>query len=88
MTPKLTDEMRDELKRQAGQPVTIEDDLTHVRHVLLPFDVYERVRAVFDDDTFDIAETYATQCQVAGGAGWDDPEMKIYDNYDLNRNSS
>ncbi|MSR59463.1 MAG: hypothetical protein EXS05_17770 [Planctomycetaceae bacterium] len=88
MTPKLTDEMRDELSRRIGEPLTVEDDQTHIQYVLLPLDVYERVRAVFDDGTFDVAETYAAQSQVAGAVGWDDPEMAVYDRYDLHRKSS
>ena len=88
MTPKLTDEMRSALSLQAGQPVTVEDEQTHVHYVLVPLDVYDRVRAVFNDDTFDIAETYPAQSQVAGASGWDDPAMAVYDNYDLHRKSS
>ena len=88
MTPKLTDEMRSALNRQVDRPVTVEDEQTHVHYVLLPLDVYERVRAVFNDSTVDISETYPAQSRVAGAAGWDDPEMAVYDNYDLHRKSS
>ena len=87
MTPKLTDEMRSALSQQAGQPVTVEDEQTHVNYVLLPLDVYLRVRDVLDDESFDITETYTAQSQVAGASGWDDPEMAVYDNYDLHRKS-
>lgn len=88
MTPKLTDEMRSALNRQAGHPVTVEDEQTHMHYVLLPLDAYERMRALFDDSAFDIAETYTAQSRVAAAAGWDDPEMAVYDNYDLHRKSS
>lgn len=88
MRPKLTDEMRDELSRRVGEAVTVEDDRTHVQCALLPLDIYERIRAVFDDGTFDIAETNAAQSQVAGAAGWDDPEMAVYDQYDRHRKPS
>jgi hypothetical protein len=86
MTPKLTDEMRTALSRQADRPVTVEDDQTHLQYVLLPLEIYERLRAIFDDSTFEIAETYSAQSRVAGAAGWDDPEMDVYDQYDLHRN--
>ena len=55
MTPKLTDEMRTALSRQADRPVTVEDDQTHLQYVLLPLEIYERLRAIFDDSTFDEA---------------------------------
>jgi hypothetical protein len=85
MTPKLTDEMLSALSRQADRPVTVEDDQTHIHYVLLPLEIYERVRAVFDDSDFDLVETYPAQSRVAGAAGWDDPEMDVYDQYDLHR---
>lgn len=74
--------MRDEITRQSGGPVVVEDDATESLYVLLPMDQY---RSLFDDSDFDLAETYAAQSAVAGASGWDDPEMDRYDNYDANR---
>ena len=85
MTPKLTDEMRTDLSRQADSPVTVEDDQTNIQYVLLPLDIYERVRAVFDDSDIDIVETYPAQSRVVGAAGWDDADMHVYDQYGLHR---
>ena len=85
MTPKLTPEMREALLHTAGQPVTVEDDQTHLQYVLLPLGIYQRVRSIFGDESFDVADTYAAQSAVAGAAGWDDPEMAIYDDYDSHR---
>lgn len=85
MTPKLTPEMREALLQKAGQPVTVEDDQTHLHYVLLPLTIYQRVRAIFGDESFDVADTYTAQSTVAGAAGWDDPEMAVYDDYDSHR---
>ncbi|MBI3862187.1 MAG: hypothetical protein HY290_09860 [Planctomycetia bacterium] len=85
MTPKLTSEMREALLQQPGQPVTVEDDQTHLHYVLLPLSVYQRVRLIFGDESFDVTDTYAAQSAVAGAAGWDDPEMDVYDQYDVHR---
>ena len=85
MTPKLTVEMREALLQQPGQPVTVEDDQTHLHYVLLPLNVYQRVRSLFADDSFDVTDSYAAQSAVAGAAGWDDPEMEVYDRYDDHR---
>ncbi len=87
MTPKLTIEMREALLQQPGQPVTVEDDQTHLRYVLLPLSIFQRVRSLFADESFDVADTYAAQSAVAGAAGWDDPEMDVYDRYDEHRKS-
>ena len=88
MTPKLTPEMREALLQKAGQPVTVEDDETHLRYVLLPLSVYLRVKAIFGDESFDITDSYAAQSAVAGAAGWDDPEMDVYDDYDSHHRRS
>ena len=85
MTPKLTEEMREAIRQQAGQPVTVEDEQNHLHYVLLPLEVYQRVRTVFADEQFDVVDTYAAQSAVAGAAGWDDPEMDVYDDYDAHR---
>jgi hypothetical protein len=85
MTPKLTAEMREALLQKPGQPVTVEDDQTHLQYVLLPLEDYYRVRSIFGDESFDVADAYAEQSAVAGAAGWDDPEMDVYDDYDSHR---
>lgn len=85
MIPKLTPEMRDALLQTPGQPVTVEDDQTHLHYVLLPLKIYQRVRSLFGDDSFDVADTYPAQSAAAGAAGWDDPEMAVYDDYDSHR---
>lgn len=85
MTPKLTPEMREALQLQPGRLVTVEDDETHLHYVLLPINVYQRVRSVLEDESFNVADTYAAQSAAAGAAGWDDPEMSVYDEYDRHR---
>jgi len=85
MAPKLTNEMRSALQEHPGQPVTVEDDQTHRQYVLLPLDIYQRAQAIFADDSFDVRDAYAAQSAVAGAAGWDDPQMDVYDDYDAHR---
>ena len=85
MPPKLTAEMRDALIQRRGQPITVEDDQTHLRYVLMPLNVYQRVRSIFADESFDVTDTYGAQSAAAGAASWDDPEMDAYDHYDAHR---
>lgn len=85
MTPKLTPEMREAIVAQHGAPIAVEDELTKARYVLLPLTLYQKVKSIFADESFDVADTYAAQSSAAGVAGWDDPEMAVYDDYDAHR---
>lgn len=85
MPPKLTAEMRDALLQHSGQPITVEDDQTHLCYLLIPLNVYQRVRSIFADESFDVTDAYGAQSAAAGAAGWDDPEMDVYDQYDAHQ---
>jgi hypothetical protein len=50
MTLKLTDELRQALAEQAGQPLQVEDPVTHDRYVLLQLGVYEQLQRAMDYD--------------------------------------
>ncbi|MDA1018459.1 MAG: hypothetical protein O3A00_28885 [Planctomycetota bacterium] len=88
MTLKLTNEIRQALHASPGQPVTIEDEQSNEKYVLLPMGTYQRFYNIFRDETFDVADTYSAQNAVAASSGWDDPEMEIYNDYDAHRNRS
>jgi hypothetical protein len=52
MTLKLPDELRQALARQPGEPLQMEDPVTHARYVLVKRDVYEQLeRAMTYDAT-------------------------------------
>lgn len=53
MTPKLTPELSQALASHPGEPLTVEDPVTHAQYVLVPRDVYERLQQVIDYDTSD-----------------------------------
>jgi hypothetical protein len=59
----LSEEQRCELDRP--EPARVRDPQTNETYVLVRADVYERMRAIIDG--------------FAHRAGWDDPEMDIYD---------
>ena len=88
MTAKLTSEQRDDLLLHGNHPVPVIDSATNAVYFLVASDLFERVRPLFDDEPFDIVETYAIQSEVAGKSGWDDPEMDVYNNYDAHRPQS
>jgi hypothetical protein len=85
MTLSLTAEQRRALADHPGEPVEVIDEVSHARFVLLPAEQFDRVKALVAADEFDIRETYAAQDAALRAAGWDDPELDIYNDYDANR---
>jgi hypothetical protein len=66
MTPKLTDELRQALARQPGEPLQIEDPVTHDRYILVKLDVYEQLQraATYDASDPDPRDFYPTFAQA------------------------
>ncbi|MGC8641776.1 MAG: hypothetical protein ACP5XB_18060 [Isosphaeraceae bacterium] len=58
MTPLLTDDQRQALDVQGGSPIYVVDLVTNARYVLLRADLFERFKAIFEEE-FDPRETYA-----------------------------
>lgn len=51
MTPKLSQELRQALAKQPGEPLTVEDPVTNARYVLIQVDAYERLQHAVDSDS-------------------------------------
>lgn len=51
MSAKLTEELRQALANQPGQPLQVEDPVTHERYVLIQLDVYEQLQRAMDYDS-------------------------------------
>jgi len=81
MTPPLTEEQSRAVAARPNTPVRLVDPNTNATYVLLRAEEYDRVRALLEDD-FDIREAYPAQFSVAMRAGWGDPAMDDYNNYD------
>lgn len=87
MAPRINEEIRKALQQQPGKPLEVEDDQTHRKYVVIPAETFQKVRALFyDDSQFDPSEAYPLLDETFGGAeGWDAPGMEAYDNYDAHR---
>jgi hypothetical protein len=81
MTLQLTEEQRRAVA-EAEEPVRVMDPQTHATYVLLPEDVYDRVRALVDLEDLSPEEKLRLLAESGRRAGWDDPAMDDYDNYD------
>ena len=88
MMTALSDQMRQALEAEHGPPVMLVDEQTSRVYYVISAEQYETVRALFTDDEFDPREAYPLMAKAAGDAGWNDPLMDAYDNYDEHRKSS
>lgn len=87
MPIQLTDDQWNEVDRVGESPIRVCDPAQRAAYVLLRADVYERFKSLFEDDPVTDQERLFQLRQFGQRAGWDDPEMDIYDDLDPRRNS-
>ena len=80
-TTNLTAEQSQALAAHPNASLRLLDPQTNRAYVLVPAEVFERIKTLVQDD-YDIRDTYAAQFQSAFRAGWGDPAMDDYDHYD------
>ena len=86
MTIQLTDEQWASM--QADElPVRVSDPAQNATFVLVRADVYERFKSLFEEDPVTQRERLFQFQQFGQRAGWDDPEMDVYDELDPRRKS-
>ena len=88
MTIQLTVEQSRVLGQNSDSPVHVVDAGTNENYVLVPWDIYERIQSLFTDDELSAMEKRRLLAESGRRAGWDDPEMDIYDDYDLRRTNA
>jgi hypothetical protein len=74
----MSPELKEAVQNAHGGPVEIEDPQTQARYVLVKTDVYNRVKALFEEDFPSEDEQIHFLREAGKSAGWDDPEMDIY----------
>jgi hypothetical protein len=79
----LTSEQLQALSLDRGTPIRLVDPNSQRAYVLVPADQYERLLALEKDD-YQLSDTYVAQMRSAMRAGWDDPAMDDYNNYEEN----
>ncbi len=66
--------------------VRFRDPEANQEYVILPAEIYNRLRSILSDDgDWTPEEQLRLLAESGKRAGWDDPEMEVYDNYDENR---
>jgi hypothetical protein len=81
MTLPIPTELQKAIAASAGEPLRLIDPDTNSSYVLVP--AYQYDRLVHPDDA--LRETYPAQEKMASDAGWDDPSLDEYNNYDQHR---
>ena len=81
MSLELSNDLRQAVDTE-GTPLKMVDSRTGSVYVLVDEEVFRRLQSLVGDD---LSDTYQAQIESAMRAGWDDPAMDEYNNYDLHR---
>ncbi len=80
---ELTEEQHRFLENQENP--TVIDPHTRAAYVLVRKEVFDRIKSLlYDDGEWTAEEQLRVLADSGMRAGWDDPEMDVYDNYDEN----
>lgn len=87
MDLQLTDDQRQAIDARGGAPVYLVDATTNASYVLLRAEQFEKIKGLLGEDAegFESRALYPHVEQSFGRAGWDDPAMDVYDDYDAHR---
>jgi hypothetical protein len=85
MTVTLNDDLAKALDRQGDVPLPTVHPSTGKVFFLVSEEFYQRLKPLFEDDPLTIEEQRFQLGQMGKRAGWDDPAMNAYDQYDENR---
>ncbi len=86
MTTKLPDDLRQAIEKEGVSPVHLVDAATNVHYVLMRAEQYMNLSALFaDGEDFDPRELYPLMAKSAAAAGWDDPDLDAYNDYDAHK---
>jgi hypothetical protein len=83
---ELTADQRQALRQAQGNQLRVTDPETGQEYLVLRADVYDRLKALlYDDGDWTPDEQLRLLAESGKQAGWDDPAMDVYDNYDDSR---
>ena len=88
MIAPLTPEQRQAVQDNHRQPTLVIDPETNEQYWLLTKDRFEEVRRIFESDPVSSCEQRMLLRAMGNRAGWDDPEMDAYDDYDAQRRTA
>jgi hypothetical protein len=81
-------ELQEAMRTSHGQLVRLTDPETHEEYIVLRADMYDQMRTrLYDDTLLTEQEKQALLVKAGLRAGWDDPEMDVYNELDPRRPS-
>jgi hypothetical protein len=82
----LPKDIQEAVRTSEDQPIRLTDPETNSEYVLLPAGLYDQIRDLFyEHSTLTHDEQRALMRQAGLRAGWDDPEMDVYNDLDPRR---
>ena len=85
MSLELTEQQQQALESQTESVPRIVNPRTKQTYVLVREDLYERVKELVEGEDLTADEKLLLLAESGRRAGWDDPIMDDYDNYDESR---
>ena len=81
----LTKAQQLEVRFAGDTPARLVDPETNAEYVVVPAALFERFRSLMTDDPLTDDEEVNLLREAGSLAGWDDPEMAVYDQLDPRR---
>ena len=79
-------ELQQAVRASDGRPLRLTDPTTHAEYVLLQAEMYDQLHGLLSNETsLTPDERRAVLIQAGLRAGWDDPEMDVYNDLDPRR---
>ena len=79
-------ELQQAVRASHGRPLRLTDPETHAEYVLLQADIYDQLQGLLSNTPLLTPdERRAVLIQAGLRAGWDDPEMDVYNDLDPRR---
>jgi hypothetical protein len=82
MNAILTDELARAVEAQGDLPLRAVNPATGKHYIVVSEDLYERLKPLFEHVPLSAVEQQFQLKQVGTRAGWDEPKMDAYDDYD------
>lgn len=76
---ELTVEQHEAIGNNSSEPARAVDPVTKAEYVLVPADVFDRIKRILGADTGWEEYAYLAALPVFARDGWEDPRMDVYD---------
>jgi len=75
-------ELQQAMRASHGRPLRLTDPETQAEYVLLQAEMYDQLQGLYNETSLTPDERRLVLIQAGLRAGWDDPEMDVYNELD------